>query len=139
MGPICGLGYLNDPEKSSKSFIKQPDWFHDYNFSKSKNSHRLYKTGDSAYLKPDGSIMIVGRRDNQIKLHGQRIELGEIEVNLRQVLPDQSNVIVDIICPGGDESNKQLAAFVVLPKGESDEKSKNACKLNLLIYRCLRS
>lgn len=119
MGPICGLGYLLDAEKTTKSFVKQPNWFHHDTFS--ENPHRLYKTGDSAYFKPDGTVMLLGRRDNQIKLHGQRIELGEIEFNLRQVLPAESSVIVDVITPGGDETNKQLAAFIVLPKGKDGE------------------
>lgn len=130
MGPVCGIEYLRDPEKTAKSFINQPKWFHDNASSPPENWHRLYKTGDSAYCKPDGTLMIVGRRDNQIKLHGQRIELGEVEFNLRQVFPDQSNIIVDLISPGGDESNKQLAAFVVLPKGGNGEDSEGSDKLN---------
>lgn len=129
MGSIVALSYLDDPEKTAKAFIQQPNWFHDETFSVPENCHRLYKTGDSAYMKHDGTIMIIGRRDNQIKLHGQRIELGEIESNLRQVLPDQTTSIVDVIAPGGDDSNKQLAAFVVLPKGENDGNLDMSCKL----------
>ncbi len=40
---------------------------------------RLYKTGDVGRRMPDGSLQLLGRRDNQIKLRGFRIELGDIE------------------------------------------------------------
>ncbi|WEX10487.1 non-ribosomal peptide synthetase/type I polyketide synthase [Chelativorans sp. AA-79] len=40
---------------------------------------RLYNTGDVGRRLPDGTLQLLGRRDNQIKLRGFRIELGEIE------------------------------------------------------------
>ncbi|WP_163266791.1 non-ribosomal peptide synthetase/type I polyketide synthase [Chelativorans alearense] len=39
----------------------------------------LYKTGDVGRRLPDGTLQLLGRRDNQIKLRGFRIELGDIE------------------------------------------------------------
>jgi len=44
---------------------------------------RLYKTGDLAVRRPDGTLHLLGRRDAQVKLRGYRIELGEIEAHLR--------------------------------------------------------
>jgi len=40
---------------------------------------RLYKTGDIGRRLADGSLQLLGRRDQQIKLRGFRIELGDIE------------------------------------------------------------
>ncbi|MEQ7912862.1 amino acid adenylation domain-containing protein, partial [Xanthomonas hortorum pv. hederae] len=40
---------------------------------------RVYMTGDMARLSLDAECSFVGRRDQQIKIHGRRIELGEIE------------------------------------------------------------
>jgi amino acid adenylation domain-containing protein len=43
---------------------------------------RLYRTGDRARYRSDGTIELLGRSDQQVKLRGFRIELGEIEAVL---------------------------------------------------------
>ncbi|KAF5630703.1 hypothetical protein F25303_9855 [Fusarium sp. NRRL 25303] len=87
-GPIVTRGYLNDRERTAASFIEDPAWMHFF----TTEPVRLYKTGDLVRYCPDGSLMYLGRKDHQVKLHGQRMELGEIEARLesdpriRQVL-----------------------------------------------------
>ncbi|CAF4187794.1 unnamed protein product, partial [Adineta steineri] len=44
----------------------------------------FYRTGDLVRMDNNGLIHYQGRKDHQIKLHGQRIELGEIEQCLLQ-------------------------------------------------------
>ncbi|KUM66410.1 hypothetical protein ACN42_g629 [Penicillium freii] len=75
-GSIVGRGYANRPDETRAAFIHGPAWAVDFPFLQ---YHRFYKTGDLAFQKPDGSLWIVGRKDNQVKLNGQRIELREIE------------------------------------------------------------
>ena len=41
-----------------------------------------YLTGDSGLLQADNCLVQLGRKDNQVKLHGYRVEMGEIERNL---------------------------------------------------------
>ncbi|CAF3791263.1 unnamed protein product [Rotaria sp. Silwood1] len=43
------------------------------------NGEPFYRTGDLVYMDTNGLLHYQGRKDYQIKLHGQRIELGEIE------------------------------------------------------------
>ncbi|GAC1539614.1 MAG: hypothetical protein NVS2B17_15040 [Candidatus Velthaea sp.] len=66
-------GYFKRPELTSERFIRNPF-----------GSGRIYRTGDSARMLPEGSVQILGRIDNQVKLRGYRIELGEIEAVLEK-------------------------------------------------------
>ncbi|KAH6032876.1 hypothetical protein HBI83_010160 [Parastagonospora nodorum] len=77
-GPILARGYLNNPEKTSEVFIKNPTWTKGA-FGPAANFRRFYKTGDLARFNSDGTIQFIGRKDTQVKLRGLRIELGEIE------------------------------------------------------------
>ena len=43
------------------------------------NGELFYRTGDLVRIDNNGLLHYRGRKDHQIKLHGQRIELGEIE------------------------------------------------------------
>ncbi|MFI9319368.1 non-ribosomal peptide synthetase [Kitasatospora aureofaciens] len=43
-----------------------------------------YRTGDLGRLRADGVLEVLGRRDQQVKVHGARVELGEIEDGLRR-------------------------------------------------------
>jgi hypothetical protein len=43
------------------------------------NNELFYRTGDLVRMDHNGLLHYQGRKDHQIKLHGQRIELGEIE------------------------------------------------------------
>ncbi|HEY9815190.1 MAG TPA: phosphopantetheine-binding protein, partial [Candidatus Obscuribacterales bacterium] len=55
---------------------------------------RLYRTGDRARFRPDGSLEFLGRVDHQVKLRGYRVELGEIEAALRQYSTVQSAIAI---------------------------------------------
>ncbi|WP_143290480.1 AMP-binding protein, partial [Burkholderia pseudomallei] len=68
-------GYLNRPELTRERFIDDPF----------VAGGRLYKTGDLARWRTDGSLEYLGRNDFQVKIRGFRIELGEIEAQLAKV------------------------------------------------------
>ena len=95
-------GYLDRPELTAEKFIEDP-------FSNDPAA-RLYKTGDMARYLPDGNIEYLGRRDNQVKIHGFRIELGAIEAALRE----HHNVRdAAVIVHHGADGSPRLVAHVV--------------------------
>lgn len=99
-------GYLNRPGLTREKFI--PDIFNP------SSGYPLYRTGDMACYLPDGSISVLGRIDNQIKLRGFRIELGEIEA----VLESHSAIRqATTIVREDDPDDKRLVAYAVLHDG----------------------
>lgn len=74
-GDGVATGYFERPELNGKKFIPDP-WSVD-------KQARVFRTGDAARFRPDGTLDFYGRLDSQIKLRGYRIELGEIESVLR--------------------------------------------------------
>ena len=109
-GPILARGYLNDEEKTTQAFIENPAWTVGQQI---QGLRRMYKTGDIVRYNSDGTIAYIGRKDQQIKLHGQRIELGEIEYHVRNHLATDWRFAIELVVPGnGPESTKALALFV---------------------------
>lgn len=94
--PYSSLGYYRQPELTAKVFVPNP--FH------SDPHDIVYKTGDIGRVLEDGTFMLLGRRDHQVKVRGVRIELEEIEAALNE-------------CDG------VAAAAVAVREGESGEKS----------------
>ncbi|OQE00170.1 hypothetical protein PENVUL_c057G01069 [Penicillium vulpinum] len=112
-GPLVGEGYLNDPGRTAMAFIHDPVWLR-RGTSKQQGRYRhcLYKTGDLVHYNEDGSLTYVGRKDTQVKIHGQRVELGQIEHHLHELMTEAERVMVDFIMPRGENSSKVLAAFI---------------------------
>jgi amino acid adenylation domain-containing protein len=69
-GPELARGYLNRPALTAQRFTPNPYL---------PGGGRLYRTGDLARWNPDGTLEILGRTDNQVKVRGHRVELEEIE------------------------------------------------------------
>ncbi|KAI1200699.1 peptide synthetase [Nemania serpens] len=111
-GPIVGPGYLNEPEKTAAVFIHDPKWLLAGSPTHPGRKGRLYKTGDLVRYDTDGTILFVGRADQQVKLRGQRIELAEIEYHMRDKLPPGARLAIEVIKPGGPSGEPMLVAFI---------------------------
>jgi amino acid adenylation domain-containing protein len=73
-GHSVSNGYLNRDELNQSKFV-----------TLSVNGERVYRSGDLAYLLPDGKFMFLGRTDNQVKIRGYRIELDEIRTQIQNI------------------------------------------------------
>ncbi|KAJ4410241.1 hypothetical protein N0V85_003999 [Neurospora sp. IMI 360204] len=112
-GPVVGLGYLGEEEKTKEVFIEDPKWLVAGHGAAHPGRHgRLYKTGDLVRYDADGSgaFVFVGRKDAQVKLRGQRVELVEIEHHLRAKLPAGVKIAAEVIKPSGGDPT--LVAFL---------------------------
>ena len=99
-GDGLARGYLNAPEKTARAFLADPF----------RPGARVYRSGDLARRRADGSYEFVGRADHQVKIMGYRIELGEIEHAL-SALPGVHDVAVAVV-PAGDQDLRELVAFI---------------------------
>jgi amino acid adenylation domain-containing protein len=68
-----------------------------------------YRTGDLGRLRPDGALLFLGRRDNQVKLRGQRVELLALEavLNAHPAVQESAALVLS------DGAGGRLAAFLV--------------------------
>lgn len=97
-GSGVGLGYYNDPERTSVSFVQNP-LQHVY-------TEIVYKTGDLAHYDEEGNIIYDGRIDHQIKHMGYRIELSEIETAVHSLGEISNN------CCLYDDKRHRIVLFI---------------------------
>ena len=94
-------GYLTRPALTAERFV--PDPF-------AGDGARLYRSGDLACWRPDGTLEYLGRRDQQVKIRGFRIEPGEVEAALIRH-PGVAACVV--VASDAEGSGKQLLAYAV--------------------------
>jgi amino acid adenylation domain-containing protein len=93
-GACVGLGYHGDPAATERAFFDNP--------FPELDTARLYRTGDRARRRADGSLLFLGRLDEQIKLRGIRIEPGEIERAIEQHPSIREAAVEKRALPGGE-------------------------------------
>jgi D-alanine--poly(phosphoribitol) ligase subunit 1 len=69
---------------------------------------RAYRTGDQVEVLPDGTLLCLGRKDDQVKVSGHRVELGELR---RLALSMEAVADAAFHVVRGD--NEMVEAFVV--------------------------
>ncbi len=99
-GLAIARGYEKRPALTAERFL--PDAW------STTPGARMYRTGDRARMRPDGTIEYLGRNDDQIKIRGFRVELGEIEA----ALSEHPDVAEGVVQPRGSGSDLQLVGYV---------------------------
>ncbi len=115
-------GYLNDPEKTTKSFVRLPH----------AGDQTWYRTGDLVRQDERGCLFYLGRRDFQVKVNGYRVELQEIDLVLRQAA--HTEMAVAIPWPLSDGSASGIVGVLSGADAGRDEQIIAACESRLPRY-----
>ncbi|WP_460404175.1 amino acid adenylation domain-containing protein, partial [Actinophytocola sediminis] len=100
-GAGLARGYLRRPALTATRFVADPF---------GQPGTRMYRTGDVARRTPAGDLELVGRADNQVKVHGFRVELGEVEARLA-ALPGVARAAVAVRAT--DSGHRLLVGYAV--------------------------
>lgn len=111
-GGQLARGYLGRPDLTALRFVADPA---------GPPGSRMYRSGDVARPR-GGSLIFIGRADDQVKLRGHRIELGEVESAV-YAAPGVSSVAVTVHRPDvgpADGSADRLVAYVTGAGADAD-------------------
>ncbi|THA41681.1 non-ribosomal peptide synthetase [Streptomyces sp. A1547] len=91
LGPGVARGYADDEPTGPGRFCELP----------AHPGVRVFRTGDFGRWNQRGELVFLGRRDNQIQIHGNRVELGEVEAALSSVAGVVSGTVLPFTAPSG--------------------------------------
>ncbi|MBV8904545.1 MAG: amino acid adenylation domain-containing protein [Acidobacteriia bacterium] len=106
-GDGLAMGYLKRPELTAERFVvvELP----------SGKKERLYRSGDLARYRNDGTVEFLGRADTQVKIRGYRVETGEIEQRIRQY-PGVRDATV--VAREDHPGERRLVGYVVIDRAK---------------------
>jgi amino acid adenylation domain-containing protein len=77
---------------------------------------RMYRTGDIGVLQADGTLVLKGRADDQVKIKGYRVEINDVQLKLAKCDGIDEAAVVCMKDALGENS---LVAFVVMKRGRT--------------------
>jgi len=110
-GALLARGYLNLPDTTARSFLSDQ-------FDASPGA-RMYRTGDVAKMLPSGCLEITGRVGAMIKVRGYSVQPSAVENAIVKHLAIRHVAVVG----HGDGLERQLVAYFVSEKGDSDSRA----------------
>ena len=115
-------GYLNDPEKTAKSFVRLAH----------SGNQTWYRTGDLVRQDERGCLFYLGRRDFQVKVNGYRVELQEIDLVLREAA--RTEMAVAIPWPLSEGSASGIVGVLSGADADRDQQIIAVCESRLPRY-----
>ncbi|WP_293986685.1 amino acid adenylation domain-containing protein [Sphingomonas sp.] len=100
-GAGLAQGYRHRPDLTAERFVEI-------------GGERLYRTGDLARYQPDGTILCLGRVDNDEKIRGYRVAVEEIE----GALAEHPDVVAAAVRSWPDASGERALAAYVVTRGD---------------------
>ena len=94
------IGYITDPIKTKSRFYKLDE-------------KTYYNTGDRARILDDGSLELMGRKDDTIKIRGFKVPLPLVEAGVRASISNVSSVVIHYLLNPETRQPKSLVAYVV--------------------------
>eukprot|EP00095_Tigriopus_kingsejongensis_P008538 maker-scaffold81_size397536-snap-gene-2.20 protein:Tk08538 transcript:maker-scaffold81_size397536-snap-gene-2.20-mRNA-1 annotation:"long-chain-fatty-acid-- ligase 3" len=87
--------YYNMPDKSGEDFFQE-------------DGKQFFRTGDIGLVLPDGSLKIIDRKKDLVKMQGgEYVSLGKVEASLK------THALIENICAYGDSHTNSMVALVV--------------------------
>ncbi|OEV13581.1 amino acid adenylation domain-containing protein [Streptomyces nanshensis] len=90
-GACLAEGYVGRPDLTGERFVETAEHVEPVDGEamdgetaggETVSGGRLYRTGDTGFVLPDGNIVCTGRADRQAKIRGHRVEPAEVELAL---------------------------------------------------------
>ena len=101
---FLALGYWRNPELTKRAF-QSPSLC---------GGGRLYRTGDRAEFRSDGTFEYLGRNDFRVKIRGQTVEAAEVESALAELSTVKNALVVAREDP---RRELRLVAYIILAEG----------------------
>ncbi len=99
-GVQLGRGYLRRSGLTATAFVADP----------AGSGTRMYRTGDRGVRRADGRLVLLGRRDGQVKIRGHRVELAEVE---SAVLAVPGVLGAAVVARADADGNSRLDGYLV--------------------------
>ncbi|MER7703698.1 amino acid adenylation domain-containing protein [Kitasatospora sp. NPDC097605] len=112
-GPGLARGYWKAPGATAEAFLPDP-------YAPAPGA-RMYRTGDAGRWRADGTLEVLGRFDDQLKVRGHRVDPAEIE-SVLAAHPDvrQARVAAD----GGDDTRVLTAYYTLTERAVSGPRAR---------------
>ncbi|NWA29715.1 amino acid adenylation domain-containing protein [Pseudomonas gingeri] len=107
---VSGL-YLGRPELTAERFPLHP-----------QGGGQIYRTGDRARWRTDGTLELLGRIDRQVKILGHRIEPDEVE----SVLSRHPDVTAVAVVPVETATGYELIAYLAVQANPADTRAQDS-------------